>query len=124
MKQNQKINEMFDYFNKYIDFLNNHYTIRECVKNERDKKINQDNIFNNVNAYYQRVNVKLSPKAPDDINKLKNILRDDVGSIMNPSNFNGGSTLINIKPKKKSNDGFRQCELKIYYAPNESVYDK
>jgi len=122
MKQNQKIDEMFDYFNKYTDFLNNHYIIKE-IKNKRGKKINQDDIFNNVPAYYQRLNIKLSPKAPDDINKLKNILIDDVGSIMNPSNFNGGSTLINIKPKKKSNDGFRQCELKIYYAPDESVYE-
>jgi uridine kinase len=121
---------MNNYFRKYIGHLKNYYAIDEIVSNGKPKDVKQDSYFNdsNIRSYYKEITITLSPQAPDIdtlehelLNKsFRKELIDDVGSIMNPHNYENGSTIINLKPRKNSEN---KCDAKIYYSPRVPVYD-
>lgn len=124
--QKERLQQMFNYFNEYMSFIGKHDYVKDYyVRREKPYAVSQDKQFSqfNVQPYVQHARLTILPKAPQNKNKLKSELTNAVSSIMTPKNYEGGSTLMNLELSEEKEDGLREYELKIYYAPKIPVFD-
>jgi hypothetical protein len=124
-KNKERITDMENYFHTYIKYIRNHYIVDNVCTINGIKDTNQDSTYDkyNIRSYYQLLNITLSPEAQDDYSEIKNTLINDVATIMGPKNYKNGSTTMNLESKNNSKDNVKECILKIYYAPENPVYD-
>lgn len=123
--QKKRINKMENYFNEYISFLNKHKYIKVASSGSEPKDVKQSKEFNNfnINAYSKDVILTVIQTAPKNTRELKKELEIDISTGMNPRNYEGGSTVINLEYMEDVGNDLKKYKLTIHYAPENPVFD-